>query len=98
MPKDGNDSDGLGEAHPALWDSKLSRADERRVRSEYFILKFIKIRFDEEKSGAVVCSECHEVYVYETMFRAGFRLPFLPMVREFLGYLDLALHQLTPNA
>ena len=98
MPKDGNDSDGLGEAHPALWESKLSRADERRVRSECFILKFIKIYFDEEKSGAVVRSDCHKVCVYETMFRAGFRLSFLPVVQEFLGYLDLAPHQIAPNA
>ena len=98
MPKDGNDSDGLGEAHPALWESKLSRADERRVRLECFILKFIKICFDEENFGAVVRSDCHEVCVYETMFRAGFRLPFLPVVQEFLGYLDLAPHQITPNA
>ena len=43
MPKDGNDSDGLGDAHPALWESKLSRAEERRIRSECFIPKFIKI-------------------------------------------------------
>ena len=80
MPKDGNDSDGLGEAHLALWESKLSRADEHRVRSECFLPKFVKIRFDEEKSGAVVHSNCNEVCVYEIMFRAGFRLPFLPVV------------------
>ena len=80
MPKDGNDSDGLGDAHPALWESKLSKAEEHRIRSECFIPKFIKIRFDEEKSDAVVRSECHEVCVYETMFRAGFRLPFLPLI------------------
>ena len=97
MPKDGNDSDGLGEAHPALWESKLFRAEKRRIKSECFISKFIKIRFDEEKSGVVVCSNCHEVCVYETMFRAGFRLPFLPVVRELLGYLDLAFHQIAPN-
>ena len=46
----------------------------------------------------MVRSDCHEVCVYETMFRAGFRLHFLPVVREFLGYLDLALHQIAPNA
>ena len=97
MPKDGNDSDGLGEAHPALWESKLSRANECRVRSKCFIPKFIKIWFDE-KSGAVVRSDCHEVYMYETMFKAGFRLPFLPVVWEFLGYLDLAPHQIALNA
>ena len=98
MPKDGNDSDGLGEAHPALWESKLSRADEHRVRSECFLPKFVKICFDKEKSRAVVRLDCHEVCVYETMFRAGFRLPFLLVVREFLGYLDLAPHQIAPNA
>jgi hypothetical protein len=36
--------------------------------------------------------------VYEAMFRAGLRLPFLPMVQELLNYLDLASHQLAPNA
>ena len=80
MPKDGNDSNGLGEAHPALWESKLSKAEESRIRSKCFIPKFIKIRFDEEKLGVVVRSDCHKVCVYETMFRAGFRLPFLPVV------------------
>ena len=97
MPKDGNDFDGLGEAHPTLWESKLSRVEEHRIRSECFVPKFIKLRFDEEKSGAVVRSDCHEVCVYETMFRAGFRLHFLPVVREFLNYLDLAHHQLAPK-
>ena len=80
MPKDGHDFDGLGNAHPALWESKISRADERRIRSECFILRFIKIRFDEEKSGVVVHSDCHEICLYETMFRASFRLLFLPIV------------------
>jgi hypothetical protein len=28
MDKDGNDSDGLGDAHPAPWESKLTKADE----------------------------------------------------------------------
>jgi hypothetical protein len=80
MPKDGNDYDGLGEAHPTLLKSKLSRAEKHRIRLECFIPKFIKIQFDEEKLGVVVRSDCHEVYVYETMFRAGFRLIFLPVV------------------
>jgi hypothetical protein len=98
MPKDGDDSDGLGEAHPALWKSMLSRADERRVRFECHIQKFVKLRFDEEQSGVVVRSDCHEICVYETMFQAGFRLPFLLVVCEFLSYLDLAPHQIVPNA
>jgi hypothetical protein len=92
MTKDGNDSDGLGDAHPALWDAKLTKADEPRIRLECFIPKFVKIRFDTEKKGVVVRSNYHEVCVYKTMFRATFRLPFLPMVQELLDNLDLAPH------
>jgi hypothetical protein len=55
-------------------------------------------RFIEKGSGAIVRSDRHEVCVYETMFKAGFRLPFLPMVRELLNYLDLSPHQVAPNA
>jgi hypothetical protein len=36
--------------------------------------------------------------VYEDMFKAGFRFPFPRIVRELLHYLQIALHQLTPNA
>ena len=33
MPKDGDDnSDGLGESDPTLWEAKLTKADERRIR------------------------------------------------------------------
>ena len=28
MAKDSNDSDGLGDAHPTLWEYKLTNADE----------------------------------------------------------------------
>jgi hypothetical protein len=99
MPKGGGeDSDGLGDAHPATWESRLSRADERRIRQECFIPPFVKVRFAERGAGAIVHSDRHEVCVYETMFRAGFRLPFLPMVRDLLAYLDLSPHQIAPNA
>ena len=91
MPKDGHDFDGLGDAHLALWESKISRADKHQIRSECFISRFIKIRFDEEKLGAVV-------RLYEAMFRVDFRLPFLFVVQELLNYLNLAPHQLIPNA
>jgi hypothetical protein len=98
MPRGGEDSDGLGDDHPATWESKLTRADERRVRRECFVPPFVSLRFDEKKAGPIVRSDHHEVCVYEAMFRAGLRLPFLPMVRELLNYLDLAPHQLAPNA
>ena len=70
MPKDGNDSDGLGEgeAHPTLWEAHLSKVDECRIQVECSILKYIKIHFDEEKRGALVRSDSHEVCLYETMF------------------------------
>jgi hypothetical protein len=80
MTKDSNDSDGLGDAQPTLWEAKLTKADERWIRSKCFILKFVKIQFEEVKSGDVVCSDCHEVCLYETMFKACFRLLFLPVV------------------
>jgi hypothetical protein len=60
-------------------------------------LRLSKIRFTKRGSGAIVRSDHHEVCVYETMFRVGFRLPFLPMVRELLNYLDLSPHQVAPN-
>jgi hypothetical protein len=43
MTKDKNDFDGLGDAHPALWEAKLTKADKRHIRSECYILKFVKI-------------------------------------------------------
>jgi hypothetical protein len=36
--------------------------------------------------------------VYEDMFEIGFRLPFPKIVRELLHYLQIAPHQLAPNA
>lgn len=98
MTKDGNDFDGLGDTHPTLWEAKLSKANERRIRTECYIPRFVKIQFDEERKGAIVHSDCHEVCVYEVMFKAGFQLSFLPMVREVHNYLDLAPHRLAPNA
>jgi hypothetical protein len=98
MTKDGHDSDGLGETHPAFWASHLSAADERRIRKECFIPRFIKLRFDENQSGAVARSDTHEACVYEHMFKAGLRLPFIPIFRELLGFLNLSPHQLSPNA
>jgi hypothetical protein len=98
MTKDGNDSDGLGETHPTFWTSHLSASDERRIRKECFIPSFIKLRFDENQSGVVARSDVHEVCVYEHMFKAGLRLPFIPIIRELLGFLNLSPHQLSPNA
>ena len=81
MPREGDcDSFGFGKSHPALWEAKLTKVDARQIRVECYIPKNIKIRFDVKKRGDVVCSYCHEVCLYETMFRAGFCLPSLPMI------------------
>jgi hypothetical protein len=98
MTKEGNDSDCLEDTHPAFWVSHLSTTDERRIRKECFIPSFIKLRFDENNSGALARSDTHEVCVYETMFKAGFRLPFVRIIRELLSFLNLSPHQLSPNA
>ena len=72
MTKDGNDSNRLGNSHPALWESKLTAANKGRIKGECYILCYMKIRFDSEKSGTVVRSDSHEVCLYKTMFKAGF--------------------------
>ena len=72
MTKDSNDFDGLGDSHLALWESKLTTTDEGCIRVECYILRYTKIHFDNEKLGAVVCSDYHEVCLFETMFKAGF--------------------------
>lgn len=93
MPRDGDsNSEGMGESHPALSVAHLTKADKRRVRMECFILKSIKIRFDEEGKGTVLRLDSHEVCLYEAMFQASFWLPFLPIIRELLHHLDLAPH------
>jgi hypothetical protein len=92
-------SDGLGDnTYPALWRPELRKADERRIRQEFSIPRLVKLCFDDEKKGAIVHTNAHEVCLYETMFRAGFRLPFLRVVRELLSNVNLAPHQIMPNA
>ena len=94
MANDGTDSDGLGDSHLALWKSKISAIDEPRIRAECHIPRYMKICFDTEKSGAIVRLDTHKVCLYEAMFKASFRLPFIPVVRELLGFLNLAPHQI----
>jgi hypothetical protein len=40
----------------------------------------------------------HEICVYEDMFETFFRFPFPKVVRELLHHLQIAPHQLSPNA
>jgi hypothetical protein len=89
---------GLGNSYPALWCPELTKANKRRIRADYFILKSVKLRFDNEKVGATVRSDAHKVCLYETMFCAGFRLPYSRVVQELLSHLHQAPHQIVPNA
>ena len=98
MANDGTDSDGLRDSHPTLWKSKISAIDEPGIKAECHIPYYMKIHFDTEKLGAVVHSDTHEVCLYEAMFKAGFRLSFIPVVQELLGFLNLAPHQIAPNS
>jgi hypothetical protein len=91
-------SNGLGNSYPALWRAELTKANERRIKADYFILKSVKLRFDNEKVGAIVRSDSHKVCMYETMLRAGFRLPYSRVVQGLLSHLHQALHQIVPNA
>jgi hypothetical protein len=85
-------SDGLGNSYPALLQPELTKADKRRIRVNCFIPKSVKLRFGDEKAGVIVRSDAYKVFLYETMFRPGFRLPFLRVVQEFLSHFNLAPH------
>ena len=66
----------MGDTYPPLWKAHLTKADERWVRVDCDIPKLVKLHFDDEKWGAMVRADSHEVYLYEAMFRVGFSLPF----------------------
>jgi hypothetical protein len=91
-------SDLLGDSYPGSWRSEITSTDEARLRSSYSIPSSITLRFAAKKTGATVRDGVHEVCVYEDMFKAGFRFPFPRVVRELLHFLQIAPHQLTPNA
>jgi hypothetical protein len=96
--KEDDIADLLGDSYPGSWRSEITSADEARLRSSYSIPSLITLRFAAKKEGATVRDDVHEICVYEDMFKAGFRFPFPRVVRELLHYLQIAPHQLTPNA
>jgi hypothetical protein len=84
--------------YPGLWRTKTTRADEPQLREKYSIPTSVRLRFGTENEGAMVRSGEHEICVYEDMFETGFWFPFPKVVRELLHYLQIAPHQLAPNA
>jgi hypothetical protein len=85
-------------SYPGPWRTKTTRADEPQLREKYSIPPSVKLRFDTKNEGAMVRKDKHEICVYEEMFEVGFRFPFPKVVRELLHYLQIAPHQLAPNA
>jgi hypothetical protein len=88
----------LWDSYPGSWRSEITSANEARLRNSYSISSLITLQFAAKNTGATVKDDTHEVCVYEDMFKAGFRFPFPRVVRELLHYLQIAPHQLTPNA
>jgi hypothetical protein len=59
-------SDGLGDnTYPSLWWPELTKADERQIKMEFFIPRSVKLHFDDERKGAIVHVDAHEVCPYE---------------------------------
>jgi hypothetical protein len=85
-------------SYPGLWRTKTTCADELQLCEKYSIPSSVRLCFDTRNDGAMVRKEEHEICVYEDMFEAGFRFPFLKVVRELLHYLQITPHQLAPNA
>jgi hypothetical protein len=84
--------------YPGLWRTKTTCADEPQLREKYSIPSSVQLRFGSENESTMVRSDEHEICVYEDMFEIGLRLPFPKIVRELLHYLQVAPHQLAPNA
>ena len=74
---EGTESDSMGESYPIVWKADLTKADEHRIRLDCYIPKSVKLRFNDGKQDTVVRVDSHEVCLYEAMFHACFRLPFL---------------------
>lgn len=95
---DGSDSDGMGDSYLALSRSALTLVDKAWIRGNCFIPLLVNLWFNEAQNGAVLREDVHEVCLYEAMFRARLRLLFPRVVRDVLRHLNLAPHQITPNA
>jgi hypothetical protein len=81
-----------------LWRTKTTCVDESQLREKYSIPTSVRLRFGTEDKGAMVRKDEHKICVYEDMFEADFGFPFPKVVRELLHYLQIAPHQLAPNA
>lgn len=79
------------------WRSTLTSQDENRLRKVYGIPNNVNIRFPANDERVALDGRTREVCVDESMFIAGVRLPFLPVIQDLLAYLGLAPSQVKPN-
>lgn len=83
--------------HCVVWCSVLTLKDANRLRIGYAILGNVEIRIPNPDSKAEPDDEKHETCVYEKMFNAGIRLPFLPKICKHLSEFGLSPSQIEPN-
>jgi hypothetical protein len=72
--KESNAAKDTDTSYPGLWRTKITYADEPRLREAYSISPSMKLRFDMKNEGALVRENEQEVCVYEDMFEAGFSI------------------------
>ena len=82
--KESNAAEDIDTLYPGLWRTKITSADEQRLREAYSIPSSVKLCFDSRDEGAVVRGNEHEICMYEDMFETGFRFPFPKVVKEML--------------
>ena len=93
-----DDADAVDTSYPRFWKTELTCTKEPRLCRIYSIPSLVKLCFNTKDKGTVVHEDKHKVCVYKDMFEAGFRFLFPRVVRELLHYLQIATHQLAPNA
>jgi hypothetical protein len=70
-------------------------ADEKVLSHNYDIPTSISLHFPDKSTKMIV--GLGDICVYECMFLAGIRLPFPPIVQEFLSFLGIVSGQLMPS-
>jgi hypothetical protein len=83
--------------HANYWRLMMKSREEPLLRRAYAIPSSVVLRFPDPGKGVGVIDIFHEVCVYENKFKASLRLPFHPLVRDFLFYFNLAPSRIKPN-
>jgi hypothetical protein len=68
--------------------------EKPRLRRVYAIPSSVVLRFVDPDKDAIVSDKFLEVCLYENMLKASLRLPFHPLVHDFLFYFNLTPSQI----